>query len=156
MVSGGTLVPVRRLGLFLLGFYTGLIAAAALVRRALPSRGDEQSDEVALMAILNGVELKSRAQAFRGGSMLAWFGGVAVDLREAQLAPGAHLSVSAIFGGVAIRVPVGWRVESNVRALAGGVEVDVPEPEDPDAPTLKIDGTAGLGGVAIGAKAADD
>jgi hypothetical protein len=37
MVSGGTLVPVRRLGLFLLGFYAGLLGAAALVRRALPS-----------------------------------------------------------------------------------------------------------------------
>jgi hypothetical protein len=153
MVSGGTLAPVRRLGLFVLGFYAGLIAAAALLRRALPSRGDEESDEIALVAILNGVELESRAKAFRGGSMLAWFGGVAADLRQAQLAPGAHLSVSAIFGGIAVRVPAGWRVESNVRALAGGVEVAVPEPEDPDAPTLTIDGTAGFGGVAIGAKA---
>jgi hypothetical protein len=146
---------MRRLGLFLFGFYAGLIAAAALVRRALPSRGDEESDEVALMAILNGVELKSRAQSFRGGSMLAWFGGVAVDLREAQLAPEAHLSVSAIFGGIAIRVPPGWRVESNVRAFAGGVEISVPEPEDPNAPTLEIEGMAGFGGVAIGVKSTD-
>ena len=146
---------MRRLGLFLFGFYAGLIAAAALVRRALPSRGDEESDEVALMAILNGVELKSRAQSFRGGSMLAWFGGVAVDLREAQLAPEAHLSVSAIFGGIAIRVPPGWRVESNVRAFAGGVEISVPEPEDPNAPTLRIEGMAGFGGVAIGVKSTD-
>jgi hypothetical protein len=143
---------MRRLGLLVLGFYAGLIAAAALVKRAFPSRGDAESDEVALVAILGGVELKSRAHAFRGGSMLAWFGGVAVDLQEATLAPGAHLTVSALFGGIAIRVPQGWRVESNVRALAGGVEVKVPEPEDP-APTLTVDGLAGFGGVAIGMKA---
>ena len=87
--------------------------------------------------------------------MLAWFGGVAVDLREAQLAPKAHLSVSAIFGGIAIRVPPGWRVESDVRAFAGGVEISVPEPDDPDAPTLRVEGVAGFGGVAIGVKAGD-
>jgi hypothetical protein len=146
---------MRRLGPFLLGFYAGMLAAAALVKRALPSHGDEESDEVALMAILGGVELKSRAQAFRGGSMLAWFGGVAVDLREAQLAPDAKLTVGALFGGVAIRVPAGWRVESSVRALAGGVEIKVPEPEDPKAPTLTVEGLAGFGGIAIGAKPDD-
>ena len=62
------------------------------MKRALPSRGDAESDEVALVAIFDGVKLESRSQAFRGGSMLAWFGGVAVDLREAQLAPGALIS----------------------------------------------------------------
>jgi Cell wall-active antibiotics response 4TMS YvqF len=144
---------MRRLGLLLLGFNAGVLAAAALVKKAFPSRGDEESDEVALVAILGGVELKSRARAFRGGSMLAWFGGVAVDLREATLAPDASLTVSALFGGVALRVPEGWRIESSVRALAGGVDVKVPEPEDPNAPTLRIDGLAGFGGVAIGAKA---
>ena len=68
--------------------------------------------------------------------MLAWFGGVAVDLREAQLAPGRAAVAHSLFGGIAIRVPVGWRVESSARALSGGVAVDVPEPDDPDAPTL--------------------
>jgi Cell wall-active antibiotics response 4TMS YvqF len=144
---------MRRLGVFFLGFYAGLVAAAALLKRALPSYGDEESDEVALTAIFGGIELKSRAQAFRGGSMLAWFGGIAVDLREAQLAPNARLTVGALFGGVAIRVPMGWRVESSLRPIAGGVDVQVPDPEDPNAPTLIIEGLAGFGGVAIGAKA---
>ncbi len=87
--------------------------------------------------------------------MLAWFGGVAVDLREARLAPGAHLSLHSLFGGVAVRIPVGWRVDSNARALSGGVAVNVPEPEDPDAPTLTIDGFAAFGGSAVGARVAD-
>ena len=143
---------LRTLGLLSLGFYAGVMAAAALVKRAFPSHGDAESDEVALTAIFGGVELKSRAQAFRGGSVLAWFGGVAVDLREATLAPDARLSASALFGGVAIAVPEGWRVEANTRAIAGGVEVKVPEPEDPDAPTLTIDASAAFGGVAVATK----
>lgn len=145
---------VRGLALTTLGFFGGFAAAAAAAKRALPSRGDEESDEVALVAIFDGIELKSRASAFRGGSMLAWYGGIAVDLREATLAPGAHLSVHALFGGVAIRVPAGWRLESSLHAAAGGVEVRAAEPDDPDAPTLTLDGFALFGGIAVGARGA--
>lgn len=143
---------IRALFLFKLGFWAGTIASAALMKRMLPSRGDAESDEVALVAILDGIEMKSHAQAFRGGSMFSWLGGIAVDLREAQLAPDAHLDVRSLFGGIAIRVPVGWRVESNVKAIAGGIEVGVPEPEADDAPTLRLDGFAAFGGIAVGAK----
>ena len=146
---------LRALALITFGTIAGFVAAAAALKRTLPSRGDAESDEVALVAILDGVELESRASAFRGGSMLAWFGGIAVDLREATLAPGARLSVHSLFGGVAIRVPPGWRVESSMHALAGGVDVSAPEPEDADAPTLMLDGLALFGGIAVGAKVAD-
>jgi len=144
--------PIRALRLTALGAVAGVAASGALLKRALPTRGDEESDEITLVAAFDGVELRSRATAFRGGSILTWFGGVAVDLREATLAPDAHLSVNSVFGGVAIRVPVGWRVESGMRALAGGVEVSVPEPEDPAAPTLTLEGLALFGGIAVGTK----
>ena len=133
-----------------------MFAAAAVTRRAFPSRGDAESDEVRLVAIQNGVAIKSRAQAFRGGSMFSCFGGIAVDLREAQLAPNAHLEVGSLFGGIAIRVPPEWNVESSVKAIAGGVTVAVPEPRPADAPTLRIDGFAAFGGVAVSAKPTDD
>ena len=145
-----------RVALFLkLGFWAGVLASAALVKRVLPSRGDEESDEVALAAIFGGVELKSRARAFRGGSLLAWFGGVAVDLREAMLAPEARLSIGALFGGVDVKVPAGWTIESTARAFFGGVSDDVPEPDDPNAPTLTLQSTALFGGVSIRVAAAD-
>jgi hypothetical protein len=144
---------IGKLGLLLLAFWGGFMAAAAAVKRVLPSRGDSESDEVALMAVFDGQELRSEARAFRGGSMLAWYGGIDADLRDAQLAPGgAHLSVGALFGGVSIRVPSGWRVEKTVRAVAGGVEVSGEDPEDPDAPTLVLDGYALCGGVAVSRK----
>jgi hypothetical protein len=95
---------LRTLALLELGAWIGAISTAAFVKRALPSRGDADSDEVTLVAILDGIDLKSRAQAFRGGSMLSMFGGIAVDLREARLAPDARLSVHTLFGGIAVRV----------------------------------------------------
>ena len=145
---------VRALLLFKLGFWSGTIVSALLLKRVFPSRGDEESDEVALVAILGGVALKSRAQAFRGGSMFSWLGGIAVDLREAQLAPGAQLEVYSVLGGIAIRVPPEWRVETAVNALGGGVAVNAPAPESEDAPTIRINGFSALGGIAIGAKPA--
>jgi hypothetical protein len=139
--------------LFKLGVWTGLIASAAFAKRAVPSRGDEDSDEVALVAILDGIDLKSRAQSFKGGSMLAWFGGIAVDLREAELAPGARLSVRTLFGGIAVKTPPNWRVESKLAAIAGGIEAQTPAQDDPVAPVLAVDGLALFGGIAVGTKA---
>lgn len=142
---------LRALAFISLGFLAGMAAAAAVVRRAIPSRGDEWSNDLALVGVFTAVALKSRATAFRGGSMFAWHGGISADLREAQIAPeGAHLEVHALFGGIALRVPPGWKVESRVKALAGGVAVGVPEPADPEAPTLTLDGFAVFGGVAVG------
>jgi hypothetical protein len=122
---------LRGLLLFKLGFWAGMVASATLLKRLLPSRGDEDSDEIQLVAVMNGIELESRSRAFRGGSMFSWLGGIAVDLREVELAENAHLEVHSAFGGVAIRVPT---------------------PDSPDAPTLRLDGFSAFGGVAVGAK----
>jgi hypothetical protein len=146
---------LKALGLLVAGVYVGFLGAAALVKRALPSQGDAESDEVALVAIFGGIELASTAKAFRGGSMFAWYGGIAVDLRQATLAAGAKLTASALFGGVAVKVPPGWRIDYTARGIAGGVAVDAPEPDDPEAPTLVVDASAGFGGVSIKAQAAD-
>ena len=146
---------LRGLLLVKLGAVAGMAAAAAFVKLAVPSRGDEESDELALVAVFDGIELDSRARAFRGGSMLAWFGGIEVDLRSAEMAPGARLSVHALFGGIEITTPPHWRIESQVKALAGGVDTPVPAPApgDQDAPVLRLDGIAMVGGIEVRADA---
>ena len=141
-----------KLGLVLLGVWAGFMAAAAVVKRTVPSRGDAESDEVALVAVFDGVELRSEAKAFRGGSMLAWYGGVDADLREATLAPEARLSVAALFGGIQLIVPPEWRIEPEIQAVAGGYDVSGTDPDDPDAPVLRLEGRALCGGIAVSRK----
>lgn len=138
---------MRSLVAFKLGAWLGIAIAAAFAKRAVSSRGDEDSDELELVAIFDGIDLKSRATAFRGGSLLAWFGGVAVDLRGAQLAPGARLSLRTFCGGIAVKIPPGWRVEGKLTALGG--DVSTKGSDDPEAPVLTVDGVALLGGVAV-------
>jgi hypothetical protein len=143
---------VGKLGLLVLGLFGGFMAAAAVVKRAIPSRGDAESDEVALVAVFDGAELRSEAKAFRGGSMLAWYGGVDADLREATLAPDARLSVTALFGGIQLIVPPEWRIEKDIKAVAGGYDVSGEDPDDPDAPVLRLEGHALCGGIAVSRK----
>ena len=139
--------------LFKLGAWAGMMAAAAFVRRAMPSHGDEESDELGLVAIFDGIELESRATAFTGGSILAWFGGIDLDLREVDLAPGAQLSMHALFGGIKVKTPPGWRVESELKSFAGGINTRTGADEDPDAQVLTVTGTAVFGGIDVGANA---
>jgi hypothetical protein len=73
--------------------------------------------------------------------------------REAELAPGARLSLRTLFGGIAVKTPPGWRIESKLRVVFGGADEGTPAQDDPDAPVLAVDGLAILGGIAIGARA---
>lgn len=143
----------RPLPTFVLGALAGTAAAAAFAKRALASRGDEDSDELALVAIFDGIDLTSRSKAFTGGSIVAWFGGVTLDLREAELAPGARLSVSALFGGVAVKTPPEWRIESRVHVVLGGADTRSLADDDQDVPVLAVDGRALFGGIAVGSRA---
>ena len=143
---------LRSIIVFKLGVWAGINLAAAFVKRAVPSRGEEESDELALVAVFDGIELESRAKQFRGGSLLAWFGGIDLDLGEAQLAAGAQLSVRTLFGGIAIETPPSWRIESSVKAFAGGVDARTPAQDDPAAPVLTLEGVALFGGVAVRAR----
>ena len=146
---------IRSIAIFKLGVWAGMMIAAAFAKGALPSRGDEDSDELSLFAVLNGIDLESRAQAFRGGSLLAWYGGISLDLTEAELAPDARLSVRTLFGGIDVETPPRWRLESTVKALAGGVDARSSDGNDPEAPVLTLEGLAVFGGVSAGAKKSD-
>ena len=145
---------LRAIVVFKLGALAGMMAAAALIKLVVQSRGDEESDELSLAAIYDGVELKSRAKAFRGGSLLAWFGGIELDLREAELVPGAELTAHAIFGGIDVHTPPHWRVESDATAIVGGIDARTPAQDDPAAPLLKVTGMAVFGGIDVSAEAA--
>ena len=112
---------LRLFGLVCAVFFVVSPLIALLAKLRLRPQGDEESDQLDLANIFGGSELKSRARAFRGGSIINWYGGTQLDLRGATLAPGgADLAVRDLFGGIDIRVPPEWRVELRSRSFAGG------------------------------------
>jgi predicted membrane protein len=128
-----------------------LLAGAAVAKRRLPSVGTEESNEVALTAILEPIEFESHATAFKGGSLLTWFGGGDVDLRGVRLDPaGATLNVRTLFGGGRLIVPETWNVDLRLRAVFGGsADIRPAFERAPDAPTLVVEGIALFGGFAV-------
>ena len=89
--------------------------------------------------------------------MFAWFGGIAVDLREARARARRRPSDAQLPlrrdrdprpGGLAGRVERRGRSAEASRSTC-------PSRDDPDAPTLTLEGFALFGGIAVGARAAD-
>jgi predicted membrane protein len=68
------------------------------------------------------VERRVTTQDFQGGSINAVFGGVEVDLTDANMqADEATLEINAIFAGVEIRVPETWQVAFRGTPIFGGI-----------------------------------
>jgi hypothetical protein len=144
------------IGLTILTAIASAISAAVLKRR-LPSQGEESDDEIALVTIYTGRDFKSTATAFRGGSVLTWYGGGTIDLRAATLDPaGARLTARTVFGGLRLLVPETWNVEQRATAIAGGIS-DTRDQDSvlPDGPSLVLDGFALFGGIGIFSDAPD-
>lgn len=106
------------------------------------------------LAIFSGVEKRIMGKNFRGGRLVAVFGGIEIDLWQAEMeGDEAVLQIDAIFGGVEIRVPDTWLVSSHGQGIFGGYSdsTHLRPPTDPAQPrkTLVIRGAAVFGGVEI-------
>jgi predicted membrane protein len=72
--------------------------------------------------VFGGIERKVTTQDFQGGRINAIFGGVELDMREANMqADEATLELNALFGGVDLRLPESWQVAFRGTPIFGGV-----------------------------------
>lgn len=104
-----------------------------------------------VVALLGASESKNRSDHFRHANVSAVFGGATLDMRGAHPDPGASVDALAVFGGVDLVVPDGWRVQMSGLPIFGGYEDKTRRTIDlgPDAPTLKVAATAVFGGVTV-------
>lgn len=102
-------------------------------------------------AFLSGIERRNVSQSFQGGSITAFMGGVEIDLRECRMAAGeAYVDLSIFMGGVELRIPKEWTVESRVTAfLAGFEDRSDPPVAGTAANRLVLRGSVFLGGVEV-------
>lgn len=110
----------------------------------------EAGDTVRTFGLMSGNDHKIVSQSFRGGSVDAMMAGVTLDLRSAGLSEGkAAIELFAMWGGIEIVVPQGWRIQAEVTPIMGGFEDSTIQPSDPDAPTLVLRGFVVMGGVEV-------
>jgi len=103
-------------------------------------------------AIFSGFKRKVTDDDFRGGFASAIFGGGEINLRQAGMAgDSAVLEVSAVFGGIEVKVPRHWQVVSQGTGVFGGFvdETEQPRSDTPGLKRLIVKGEAVFGGVAI-------
>lgn len=137
------------LGIALLGAKLMWEALTRRKARAIDAVADSDS-VIHAFAIMAGVKRQSTSSAFRGGDTNAIMGGVELDLRKAQIAPGDDVVIDAfaMWGGVEIQVPENWRIVGNVLPVMGAFE-DNTHPGAEPGPTVTIRGTAIMGAIEV-------
>ncbi len=132
-----------------------IIVGAVIVSRAwkgAPSvtSADESGATFSTFAMMGAAERKVISQSLRQGELSAVMGGVVADFRSASPADGrAVVDVFAMWGGIEIIVPVGWRIIGEVTPILGGFDDSTVPPVDPAAPTLVIKGSVVMGGIEV-------
>jgi hypothetical protein len=114
-------------------------------------------DTVDQFVLFSGASRSVSSSAFRGGRLVALFGGIELDLRQAALArPEARLDVFNAFGGTTITVPEGCEVIVQAVPIFGAVEVKgqrrpkaLADGAPPAGGRLIVGGLALFGGIEI-------
>ena len=108
---------------------------------------EEEHQEV--LAVLSSSKARNRSPHFRHANVSAIFGGAVLDLTDAHPEPDARVDALALFGGVDVLVPPGWRIVLSGLPIFGGYEDKTrADGELPaDAPQLRVFATAVFGGV---------
>jgi len=130
----------------------GLWVLLGAFRRSAAARlADSREDDLDAFAIFAGLNRRIESQSFRGGRATALMGGIDLDLTGTRLAePRVGLELTAILGGIDIRVPRHIRVELKGNPILGGIEDK--HSYAPGAGTdqvLSLKATAILGGIEI-------
>lgn len=115
-------------------------------RRAIAA---DSAATVSGIAILGGVKRGNNSRAFRGGDLTAIMGGCEIDLRQAAIDGEAVIEVFAMWGGIEIRVPEDWTVNSRVVPLLGGMEDKTHPPQGATTHRLVLRGFAIMGGIEV-------
>ncbi|MBI4201259.1 MAG: hypothetical protein HY531_03090 [Chloroflexi bacterium] len=146
LAGWGIVLPLVIIGVGLLV----LFQSGQLRRR--PAQPTSGYDTVDLFTMFGGIERRITSDRFRGGKATAIFGGIELDLREAQLADDASLNATVLFGGLELRVPESWSVQVHGSPIFGGIEDAKGERTARDqrpAPTLQVYASVTFGGLEI-------
>jgi hypothetical protein len=75
-----------------------------------------------LVTVFGGIKRKVFSKMFRGGKATSVFGGVDIDLSQADMNGTVVVDVVCVFGGIKLIVPSNWETKNDVTAIMGAVE----------------------------------
>ena len=130
----------------------GALAVAGLVWARSEDEGDDSTAGIRRVRVMGGVRLRPRNPELSRIRLDLVMAGGEVDLGGLAPVPGGvDVTVHAVMGGAAVRVPAGWRVWSGLRSVAGGVGFppEVLRVADERGADLRLHGSAVMGGIGV-------
>jgi predicted membrane protein len=112
--------------------------------------GTNKEDVIDAAAIFGSVKKNIYSKNFKGGEVVAVFGGTEINLMHADFTGEVKLEVVNIFGGTTLYVPAHWQIRTEAGAILGAIEDKRREPTAIQTDkVLIIEGTVIFGGIDI-------
>jgi hypothetical protein len=110
-------------------FVIAVVLLGVLIVGNLPGhqgQASEGGDHPRLAAVMGSAQRDSDTKVFTGAEMTAMMGSCVLDLRHAQMSPGAEavVDIFAMMGSVTIRVPDGWTIDTHAVPVLGSFRDD--------------------------------
>lgn len=99
-------------------------------------------------ATFSGQEINPKGDEFKGANLNAIFGGIDLNLIEAQIPKDTLINVTSVFGGVDIKVPSNVNVKVKSTSIFGGVDNKVKKYNE-SLPTIYVKAFCLFGGADI-------
>jgi predicted membrane protein len=115
-------------------------------------KASDSSEEVLdYTTFMGGIKKNILTKNFKGGEVVAVFGGTELNLLQADFETTATLEITCVFAGVKLIVPANWEVNSELVSAFGSVEDKRPVQPKAEGPmkTLVLKGTVFFGGIDI-------
>lgn len=116
---------------------------------AIPVPVSFTGDVLEVVSVFGMVKKTVVSKVFKGGEIVAVFGGSEINLSNADFSGKIVLEVVGIFGGTKLIIPPHWEVQSTSAAVFGSIEDKRPQPAINPDKVLLIDGVAVFGGIEI-------
>lgn len=116
----------------------------------LPKVRDDDSEN--FISVFSGVKRRISSPDFKGCAATSLFGGLEIDLREAEIQTRpAVIDATVLFGGLEIKVPTDWVVSMDAMVLFAGNEDkrDRSGAGNQGEPHLVVTGTVLFGGIQL-------
>ncbi len=82
----------------------------------------DSSDYINIRSVFSGVKRNVLSKDFKGGSISCVFGGVELDLTQADITDKVVIRMEEVFGGTKMVIPADWVVQNEIDGIFHGVE----------------------------------
>lgn len=140
-----------------------VVGMSVIVRSAFHSKNDKEvakkvkdlengKNVDAQTAVFSGNDRIYNNEEFTGASLIAVFGGVDLDLRNAVFTKDTVIKAFCLFGGIDIKVPEDVNIKIRSGFIFGGISDERKNASEKSKHTIYVDAGGGFGGITISDK----